>query len=167
MTNKNTKEQSIQIPIGSISLSGDLTVVDGSQGIVLFAHGSRSGRYSRRNRYVAKVLRDAGLDTLLFDLLTGHEELVDEQTLHLRFDIGLLTNRLVGVTDSLVQNRAAGSNLNIGYFGASTRGAAAALAAAAKRVDIIKAVVSRGRRPDIADQYLGQVEAPTLLNVGG
>jgi putative phosphoribosyl transferase len=139
-----------------------LTVVDGSQGIVLFAHGSRSGRHSRRNRYVAKVLQDAGIDTLLFDLLTGEEELVDEQTRHLRFDIGLLTNRLVGVTDWLVQNRAAGSNLNIGYFGAST-----GAAAAAKRVDIIKGAVSRGGRPDIADQYLGQVEAPTLLIVGG
>jgi putative phosphoribosyl transferase len=166
MTNKNTKEQSIQIPIGSVSLSGDLTVVEGSQGIVLFAHGSGSGRHSRRNRYVAKVLQDAGLGTLLFDLLTGEEELVDEQTRHLRFDIGLLTNRLVGVTDWLVQNHTAGSNVNIGYFGAST-GAAAALAAAAKRADIIKAVVSRGGRPDLAGPYLGQVEAPTLLIVGG
>lgn len=166
MANKNRKEQFIQIPIGSISLSGDLTVVEGSQGIVLFAHGSGSGRHSRRNRYVAKVLLDAGLGTLLFDLLTEEEEVVDEQTRHLRFDIGLLANRLVAVTEWLVQNRAAGSNLNLGYFGAST-GAAAALAAAAKKVDIIKAIVSRGGRPDLADPYLGRVKAPTLLIVGG
>lgn len=166
MTNKNRKEQLIRIPIGSVSLSGDLTVVEGSQGIVLFAHGSGSGRHSRRNRYVAKVLQDAGLGTLLFDLLTEEEEVVDDQTRHLRFDIALLANRLVGVTDWLVQTHAAGSNLNIGYFGAST-GAAAALTAAAKRVDIIKAVVSRGGRPDLADPILGQVEAPTLLIVGG
>ena len=166
MSNKNRKEQFIQIPIGSVSLSGDLTVIEGSPGIILFAHGSGSGRHSRRNRYVAKVLQDAGLGTLLFDLLTEEEEVIDEQTLHLRFDIGLLTNRLVAVTDWLVQNRAASNNLNIAYFGAST-GAAAALAAAAKRVDIIKAVVSRGGRPDLADPYLGQVKAPTLLIVGG
>jgi putative phosphoribosyl transferase len=166
MTNKNRKEQFIQIPVGSLSLSGDLTLLEGSPGIVLFAHGSGSGRYSRRNRYVAKVLHDVGLGTLLFDLLTEEEEVIDERTRHLRFDIGLLTNRLVAVTDWLVQNRASSNNLNIAYFGAST-GAAAALAAAAKREDIIKAVVSRGGRPDLADPYLGQVGAPTLLIVGG
>ncbi|MDP8888653.1 MAG: dienelactone hydrolase family protein [Thermoproteota archaeon] len=166
MANKNRKEQFIQIPIGSVSLSGDLTVVERSLGIVLFAHGSGSGRKSRRNRYVAKVLQDAGLGTLLFDLLTEEEEVIDERTRHLRFDIGLLASRLVAVTDWLVQNRAASNNLKIAYFGAST-GAAAALAAAAKRVDIIKAVVSRGGRPDLADPYLGQVKAPTLLIVGG
>jgi putative phosphoribosyl transferase len=143
-----------------------LTLLEGSLGIVLFAHGSGSGRHSRRNRYVAKVLQDAGLGTLLFDLLTEEEEVIDERTRHLRFDIGLLTNRLVAVTDWLVQNRASSNNLNIAYFGAST-GAAAALAAAAKREDIIKAVVSRGGRPDLADPYLGQVGAPTLLIVGG
>jgi putative phosphoribosyl transferase len=166
MTSKNGKEQFIQIPVGSVSLSGDLTILEGSLGIVLFAHGSGSGRHSRRNRYVAKVLQDAGLGTLLFDLLTEEEEVVDERTRHLRFDIGLLTNRLVAVTDWLVQNRASSNNLNIAYFGAST-GAAAALAAAAKREEIIKAVVSRGGRPDLADPYLDQVEAPTLLIVGG
>lgn len=166
MANKNTKEQFIQIPIGSVSLSGDLTVVEGSTGIVLFAHGSGSGRHSRRNRYVAKVLQDSGLGTLLFDLLTEEEEVIDERTRHLRFDIGLLTNRLVAVTDWLVQHRPASNNLNIAYFGAST-GAAAALSAAAKRAHIIKAVVSRGGRPDLADVYLNQVKAPTLLIVGG
>jgi putative phosphoribosyl transferase len=167
MANKNKKEQFFQIPVGSTSLSGDLTVVEGSHGIVLFAHGSGSGRHSRRNKYVAKSLQDAGIGTLLFDLLTEEEEVIDEQTRHLRFDIGLLANRLESVTDWLAQNRTtAGSNLNIGYFGAST-GAAAALVAAAKKVDIIKAVVSRGGRPDLADPYLGQIQAPTLLIVGG
>lgn len=166
MANKNRKEQFIQIPIGSVSLSGDLTVVEGSPGIALFAHGSGSGRHSRRNKYVAKVLQDSGLGTLLFDLLTEEEEVIDERTRHLRFDIGLLTNRLVAVTDWLVQNRPASNNLNIAYFGAST-GAAAALSAAAKRAHIIKAVVSRGGRPDLADLYLNQVKAPALLIVGG
>lgn len=166
MANKNRQEQFIQIPIGSVSLSGDLTVVDRSPGIVLFAHGSGSGRHSRRNRYVAKVLQETGLGTLLFDLLTEEEEIIDERTRHLRFDIELLTDRLVAVTDWLVQNGAASDKLNIAYFGAST-GAAAALSAAAKRVDIIKAVVSRGGRPDLAEPFLGQVKAPTLLIVGG
>lgn len=166
MANKNRQEQFIQIPIGSVSLSGDLTVVDRSPGIVLFAHGSGSGRHSRRNRYVAKVLQETGLSTLLFDLLTEEEEIIDERTRHLRFDIELLTDRLVAVTDWLVQNGAASDKLNIAYFGAST-GAAAALSAAAKRVDIIKAVVSRGGRPDLAEPFLGQVKAPTLLIVGG
>jgi pimeloyl-ACP methyl ester carboxylesterase len=160
------KEHLIQIPIGSVSLLGDLTIIEESPRIVLFAHGSGSSRHSRRNRYVAKVLQDAGLDTLLFDLLTEEEEVIDEQTRHLRFDIELLTTRLVAVTDWLVQNPTASNNLNIAYFGAST-GAAAALAAAAKRAEIIKAVVSRGGRPDLADPYLGQVKAPTLLIVGG
>jgi putative phosphoribosyl transferase len=167
MANKNErKEHFIQIPIGSVSLSGDLTIIEKSPGIVLFAHGSGSSRHSRRNRYVASVLQDAGLDTLLFDLLTEEEEVIDEQTRHLRFDIELLTTRLVAVTDWLVQNPTVSNNLNIAYFGAST-GAAAALAAAAKRAEIIKAVVSRGGRPDLADPYLSQVKAPTLLIVGG
>jgi putative phosphoribosyl transferase len=159
--------QTIQIPIGTLSISGDLTLKEGSKGIVLFVHGSGSGRHSKRNRYVAKVLQDAGLSTLLFDLLTEQEEVIDEQTRHLRFDIGLLTNRLIDVTDwlfhTLVDNAI---QKKMGYFGAST-GAAAALAAAAKRVNIIQAIVSRGGRPDLADPYLVQVKAPTLLIVGG
>jgi len=159
--------QTIQIPIGTLSLSGDLTLKEGSKGIVLFAHGSGSGRHSRRNRYVAKVLQDAGLSTLLFDLLTEQEEVTDEQTRHLRFDIGLLTNRLIAITDWLFQTLVDNTiQKKIGYFGAST-GAAAALAAAAKRVNIIQAIVSRGGRPDLADPYLDQVKAPTLLIVGG
>jgi pimeloyl-ACP methyl ester carboxylesterase len=163
-------EQPIQIPVGSMSLSGDLNIPDGAQGVVLFAHGSGSGRHSPRNRYVAKVLQEAGLSTLLFDLLTEDEELIDDQTRHLRFDIGLLADRLVIATDWLLLRRFDVSNRNdipgIAYFGAST-GAAAALVAAAKRADVVKAVVSRGGRPDLAGEYLGQVRAPTLLLVGG
>jgi pimeloyl-ACP methyl ester carboxylesterase len=164
-------EQSIKISISSVSLSGDLDIPDGTQGVVLFAHGSGSGRHSPRNRYVAKVLQEAGVGTLLFDLLTEDEELIDEQTLHLRFDIGLLADRLVGATDWLLQRFDASNSddilPSIGYFGAST-GAAAAVVAAAKRADIVKAVVSRGGRPDLAgDEYLNQVRAPTLLLVGG
>jgi pimeloyl-ACP methyl ester carboxylesterase len=163
-------EQSIQISISSVSLSGDLDIPDGTQGVVLFAHGSGSGRHSPRNRYVAKVLQEAGVGTLLFDLLTEDEELIDEQTLHLRFDIGLLADRLVGATDWLLERFDASNSddiPSIGYFGAST-GAAAAVVAAAKRADIVKAVVSRGGRPDLAgDEYLNQVRAPTLLLVGG
>src|SRR5919106_882937 len=165
-------QSSIQIPIDSMSLSGDLSLPAGAQGVVLFAHGSGSGRHSPRNRYVAKVLQEANLGTLLFDLLTEDEELIDEQTRHLRFDIGLLAERLIGATDWLLQQRrfdASNSDdiPSIGYFGAST-GAAAALVAAAKRADVVKGVVSRGGRPDLAgDEYLNKVRAPTLLLVGG
>ena len=164
-----SNEQPVQISIGSISLSGDLDILDGVQGVVLFAHGSGSGRHSPRNRYVAKVLQEVSLGTLLFDLLTEDEELVDEQTRHLRFDIGMLANRLIGATDGLLQRFDASNSEDIpsfGYFGAST-GAAAALVAAAKRADVVKAVVSRGGRPDLAGEYLNQVRAPTLLLVGG
>jgi len=164
-----SNEQPVQISIGSISLSGDLDILDGVQGVVLFAHGSGSGRHSPRNRYVAKVLQEVSLGTLLFDLLTEDEELIDEQTRYLRFDIGLLANRLIGATDWLLQRFDASNSDDIpsfGYFGAST-GAAAALVAAAKRADVVKAVVSRGGRPDLAGEYLNQVRAPTLLLVGG
>jgi putative phosphoribosyl transferase len=169
MPNGN-EQSSIQIPIDSMSLSGDLSLPAGAQGVVLFAHGSGSGRHSPRNRYVAKVLQEANLGTLLFDLLTEDEELIDEQTLHLRFDIGLLANRLIGATDWLLQRFDASNSddiPSIGYFGAST-GAASALVAAAKRADVVNGVVSRGGRPDLAgDEYLDQVRAPTLLIVGG
>lgn len=162
--------QETQISIGSLSLLGDLNIPDPVEGIVLFAHGSGSGRYSPRNRYVAKVLQEAGFGTLLFDLLTEDEELIDEQTRHLRFDIRLLADRLVGTTDWLLHHFHASSSRDIptiGYFGAST-GAAAALVAAARRADVVKAVVSRGGRPDLAgDKYLNEVRAPTLLLVGG
>ncbi len=136
--------------------------------MVLFAHGSGSSRHSPRNRYVARVLQREGLGTLLFDLLTEEEEAVDERTGRLRFDIGLLATRLVGATDWLLQSLGhsnAGELPRIGYFGAST-GAAAALVAAAKRADVIRAVVSRGGRPDLAGEHLYEVRAPTLLLVG-
>lgn len=164
-----SNEQPIQIRIGSIVLSGDLNIPDDAQGVVLFAHGSGSGRHSPRNRHVAKVLQKAGLGTLLFDLLTEDEEIIDEQTRHLRFDIGLLANRLIGATDWLIQSFDTSDSDDmptIGYFGAST-GAAAALVAAVRRADAVKAVVSRGGRPDLAGEYLDQLRAPTLLLVGG
>jgi putative phosphoribosyl transferase len=167
----DSNEQPIQIPVGSVSLSGDLTVPDRAQGVVLFAHGSGSSRHSTRNRYVAKVLQEADLGTLLFDLLTEDEEIIDEQTRHLRFDIGLLANRLIGATDWLLQRFSVPDDGDadipyLGFFGAST-GAAAALVAAAKKADTVRAVVSRGGRPDLAGDYLDQVRAPTLLLVGG
>lgn len=166
---RSGEEQPVQVHIGSVRLAGDLYLPDTMQGIVLFAHGSGSGRHSPRNRYVARVLQEAGLGTLLFDLLTEEEERIDDQTRHLRFDIGLLAERLVGATDWLLQgiDVSDGDDIpNLGYFGAST-GAAAALVAAARRADSIKAVVSRGGRPDLAGAYLLRVRAPTLLVVGG
>jgi putative phosphoribosyl transferase len=132
---------------------------------VLFAHGSGSGRHSPRNRYVAQVLREAGLATLLIDLLTAEEEEVDLRTRHLRFDIGLLAERLVGATEWLERNPDT-QDLRVGYFGAST-GAGAALVAAAERPEPIGAIVSRGGRPDLAGPALPRVTAPTLLIVGG
>ncbi|MEM2760877.1 MAG: dienelactone hydrolase family protein, partial [Nitrososphaerales archaeon] len=137
---------------------------EGARAVVLFAHGSGSSRFSPRNRYVAEVLRKVGLATLLIDLLTVEEEKVDMYTMHLRFDIKLLADRLVGATDWLVQNHST-KKLRIGYFGAST-GAAAALVAAVER-PIVSAIVSRGGRPDLAWPILPNVKAPTLLIVGG
>ena len=137
----------------------------GAQGLVLFAHGSGSSRRSPRNRYVAKVLNEAGLATLLFDLLTTKEDSIDQRTRHLRFDIGLLAARLKGARDWNRQNPTT-SMLNIGYFGAST-GSAAALIAAAEQPSGVSAIVSRGGRPDLAGTALTRVQAPTLLIVGG
>ena len=136
-----------------------------AQAIVLFAHGSGSSRHSPRNRYVARVLNEAKLATLLIDLLTLHEEVIDTRTAHLRFDIDLLAERLVDATDWLTQFPDT-KHLPIGYFGTST-GAAATLAAAAVRPDVVGAVVSRGGRPDLAGSTLPRVRAPTLLIVGG
>lgn len=164
MLKSGRAEHPVQIPVGPALLQGDLRIPGDASGIVLFAHGSGSGRRSPRNRYVAHVLQEAGLGTLLFDLLTQEEELVDGQTRHLRFDIGLLANRLSSATDWLTRNL--DKNPAIGYFGAST-GAAAALVAAAAKPDTVRAVVSRGGRPDLAGAYLNQVRAPTLLIVGG
>lgn len=153
------------MPVDQVSLDGDLHIPSDAEGIVLFAHGSGSSRFSPRNRYVAKVLQEAGLATLLFDLLTREEEEIDQHTRQLRFDIRLLAHRLVMVTDWLGQQPQT-RELAVGYFGAST-GAAAALVAAAKRPAIVKAIVSRGGRPDLAGSALKSVDAPTLLIVGG
>jgi putative phosphoribosyl transferase len=159
------EEGAVQVTAGPVVLEGKLGVPEGARGVVLFAHGSGSGRHSPRNRYVAGMLREAGLATLLVDLLTSEEEEVDLRTRQLRFDIGLLAERLVGATDWIAQNPDT-RNLPVGYFGAST-GAGAALAAAAERPEKVGAVVSRGGRPDLAGDSLSRVQAPTLLIVGG
>jgi dienelactone hydrolase len=151
--------------IPPIGLEGDLVVPEQSSGIVLFAHGSGSSRYSPRNRHVAEVLQQSGLGTLLLDLLTPEEGEADERTAHLRFNIDLLATRLIQAVDWLSED-AATARLRIGCFGAST-GAAAALVAAARRPDNVRAVVSRGGRPDLAGPALALVDAPTLLIVGG
>jgi putative phosphoribosyl transferase len=155
----------IKLSSGKAVFKGELTIPDRAKGIVLFAHGSGSSRLSPRNMYVADVLHKSGIATLLIDLLTKEEESIDAMTGHLRFDIMLLAERVITGTYWLLEDKRT-SGLNIGYFGAST-GAAAALAAAARRPDVIKAVVSRGGRPDLAGVALRQVEAPTLLIVGG
>ena len=164
-TSPGTMERPIQISVGPARLEGVLSLPEHAQGIVLFAHGSGSSRYSPRNRFVAGALRQAGLATLLLDLLTAAEEAIDEQTGQHRFDIGLLASRLVSVTDWLDHSPET-HRLTIGYFGAST-GAGAALVAAAERPDVVGAVVSRGGRPDLAGEALARVHAPTLLIVGG
>jgi len=159
------EEREIRLPAGAATLKGNLGIPEDARGVVLFAHGSGSGRHSPRNRYVAEVLREAGLATLLVDLLTPEEEEVDLRTRRLRFDIGLLADRLADATDWLAQEPDM-QDLRVGYFGAST-GAAAALVAAAKRLEAVSAVVSRGGRPDLAGKELSRVVAPTLLIVGG
>ncbi len=158
-------EYPVQVSAGKVPLEGNLSIPEGTQGVVAFAHGSGSSRHSSRNRYVAQVLRDTGLATLLFDLLTAEEEAEDIETGKLRFDISLLAQRLIAVTDWLKEN-AETRGLSVGYFGAST-GAAAALIAAVERPNIVAAVVSRGGRPDLAEKALPRVKAPTLLIVGG
>src|SRR5215472_11266127 len=158
-------EQAVQAAAGPVLLEGNLTVPSDAVGIVLFAHGSGSSRHSSRNRYVAGKLREAGLATLLFDLLTADEEEVDRYTGHLRFDIGLLAERLGGATRWLATQPAV-ADLPVGYFGAST-GGGGALVAAAELPDVVRAVVSRGGRPDLAGDALPRVQAPTLLIVGG
>ena len=162
---RDASENLVQVTTDSISLSGNLQIPDKAQGIVLFAHGSGSSRLSPRNRLVAEVLQEGGLATLLIDLLTPDEEEVDRWSGGLRFDIDLLTERLVGATDWLKQHPPAKS-LNVGYFGAST-GAAAALKAVTLRPGSVRAIVSRGGRPDLAAPELHRVMSPTLLIVGG
>jgi putative phosphoribosyl transferase len=161
----NNSERLIHVTAGPVMLEGALDIPAGARGIVLFAHGSGSSRFSPRNRAVAQTLFAAGLATLLIDLLTPDEEAIDLRTRHLRFDIALLAERLIGATDWLTQTPAT-RELRIGYFGAST-GAAAALVAAAERPAAVGAVVSRGGRPDLAGAALARVRAPTLLIVGG
>jgi dienelactone hydrolase len=155
---------SVSIAVGEHTIQGDLVLPRDAKGFVVFAHGSGSSRHSPRNKYVAHVLNQAGLVTLLVDLLTPKEESIDNQTSEHRFNIELLAHRLVGATDWLLQSRTL-PPLPIGYFGAST-GAAAALVAAASRPNVVQAVVSRGGRPDLAGHALGNVAAPTLLIVG-
>jgi dienelactone hydrolase len=161
MTNLTTTNR---IPTAGVGLDGDLTLPDNAGGVVLFAHGSGSSRYSPRNRAVAGALNRRGMATLLVDLLTADEEKIDARTGQLRFDISLLADRLVGIIDWLdAQPETAVQP--VGLFGAST-GAAAALVAAAKRAETVRAVVSRGGRPDLAGPALAEVKAPTLLIVG-
>ena len=158
-------ESLVHFEAGLVTLEGNLTLPPDAQGIVLFAHGSGSSRHSPRNRYVARTLQQAGLATLLIDLLTSHEEQSEAHTGHLRFDLGLLAERLLAATNWVGLNPTT-NDLAIGLFGAST-GAGAALMVAAERPDLIAAVVSRGGRPDLAGPDLPFVQAPTLLLVGG
>ena len=158
-------ERLVKVDAGPVKLEGNLSLPEAAGGVVLFAHGSGSSRHSPRNRYVARVLNEANLATLLVDLLTPAEEAVDLQSGRLRFDIDLLAGRLAGVTEWLTRYGET-QQLTIGYFGAST-GAAAALVAAAECPALIGAVVSRGGRPDLAGASLAGVRAPTLLIVGG
>jgi putative phosphoribosyl transferase len=158
-------ERAVRIPQGEAVIDGDLAVPDHAEGLVVFAHGTGSGRHSPRNRFVAGELQRARLATLLLDLLTAEEEQIDLRTRHLRFDIGLLARRLLAAA-RWVQDEPDVSGLPLGYFGAST-GAAAALIAAADEPDLVAAVVSRGGRPDLARDRLERVRCPTLLIVGG
>ena len=159
-----TEHRLVKIQAGPVTLEGNLHLAEGAKGLVVFVHGSGSSRNSPRNMYVAEELQEAGLATLLFDLLTLEEEEVDLRTRSLRFDIGLLARRTIGAVDWLSQQPVTQS-LKLGLFGAST-GAAAALIAAAERPELVGAVVSRGGRPDLASMALQRVEAPTLLIVG-
>jgi pimeloyl-ACP methyl ester carboxylesterase len=164
--------QEVAIEQGGATIVGLLALPPDAPGVVVFAHGSGSGRFSPRNQAVARALFDAGLGTLLVDLLTLEEETLDRVTGHLRFDIGLLARRVIGAIDWLAADAVIGDipprlrEMPVGCFGAST-GAAAALVAAAERPDRVRAVVSRGGRPDLAGDALPQVHAPTLLIVGG
>ncbi len=158
-------EREVRIPIDGVTLDADLTVPEPARGLVVFAHGSGSSRFSPRNRQVAAVFKHAGLATLLMDLLTQHEEQVDAVTAHLRFDIDLLAGRLIHTMEWTRQQPETGT-LAIGCFGSST-GGGAALVAAAERPDLVSALVSRGGRPDMAGPALPRVSAPTLLIVGG
>jgi putative phosphoribosyl transferase len=156
-------ESDVAIPFPGFKLQGELIIPQNAPGLVLFAHGSGSSRHSPRNQYVARTLRERGLGTLLFDLLTADEEQEERHTGHLRFDIQLLGERLLGATHWVHKEQ---PDLLLGYFGASTGGAAALVAAARSEV-AVAAIVSRGGRPDLAGPALPRVRAATLLIVGG
>src|SRR6266702_6324898 len=155
----------VRIPAGRATLDGNLSIPENASALVLFVHGSGSSRHSPRTQFVARTLNNAGLATLLFDLLTPEEEGIDARTAELRFNIKLLAQRLVHATNWAKQQEQT-HNLRIGYFGSST-GGAAALVAAAELPQDAGAVVSRGGRPDLAGEALPKVQAPTLLIVGG
>src|SRR5205814_6082962 len=155
----------VQISAGAATLDGNLTIVREAKGLVLFAHGSGSSRHSPRNQFVARTLNEAGLGTLLFDLLTSEEETIDMQTREVRFNIHLLAERLVHAT-KWAKEQEQTRDLHMGYFGSST-GGAAALVAAIEVPQEVRAVVSRGGRPDLAGEALPKVQVPTLLIVGG
>ncbi len=157
-------KQEIQIPVGNFFIYGDLQHVTHSNGLIVFAHGSGSSRFSERNQFIANKLNAAHFSTLLFDLLTPEEDRIDVYTREFRFNIPLLADRLILVSHWLYNNKET-THLKIGYFGSST-GAAAALIAAAKAPGNIVAIVSRGGRPDLAEGYLAAIRAPTLLIVG-
>ena len=160
-----SQAQTLRVPVDGTTLFADLAIPVEAHGMVLFAHGSGSSRHSPRNQFVARVLQQSDFGTLMMDLLTEREEALDNQTRELRFDIGLLARRVTATVDWLA-SQPSFKHLPIGIFGAST-GAAAALSAAAERPGLVKSVVSRGGRPDLAGPALGKVKAPTLLIVGG
>lgn len=169
MTDLNTAahaawRRDVRIPSGEVMLDGEAQIPAGASSIILFAHGSGSSHYSPRNQYVAGVIRDAGMGTLLFDLLTPEEEAIDLRTRHLRFDLPLLAGRLVDATTWLASTDET-QHLRVGYFGAST-GGGAALVAASRLGHAVGAVVSRGGRPDLAGAALPHVVSPTFLLVG-
>lgn len=164
-TKTASQPREVEIRSGGVVLNGDLSIPAGAKGVVLFAHGSGSSRHSPRNQFVAQTIREAGAGTLLFDLLTRTEESVDARTAHLRFDIGLLAERLVDATNWIAADDET-SHLGVGHFGSST-GGGAALVAAAELGEAVGAVVSRGGRPDLAGDALPKVKSPTLLIVGG
>jgi len=160
---ETARARDVRIRSGKVILQGDLSIPTGAEGVVLFAHGSGSSRHSPRNQFVARTIREAGVGTLLFDLLTKEEEAIDVRTRHLRFDIGLLAERLIDATYWLKGDL---SHLTVGFFGSST-GGGAALVAAAEVGETVGAVVSRGGRPDLAEDALPHIRCPTLLIVGG
>jgi putative phosphoribosyl transferase len=166
MAQTKAETTTVTIETAGVQLAGDLTMSPEMEKLVVFVHGSGSSRLSPRNRYVANALNARGLGTLLFDLLTPEEERTDQVTNHLRFDIELLSSRVIGAVKWLLTRPWEMAEAPIGLFGAST-GAAAALVTAARMPDVIAAVASRGGRPDLAGEVLGDVKAPTLLVVGG